>query len=168
MKFRSSSLYFFLCLFCLVGYTQTHQIDGQHMTDWLILGPFEGLDLQHDYLADYGGESKITPKAGDSVQTKDGQTLTWIRHQSDKNLIDFLAVLGQHDNSTAYAFAHIEAPTDDDDVQFFIGKDDGAAVWMGAKQAYMNPENSPHYYDHKVFKANLKKGETRCLVKNSI
>jgi serine phosphatase RsbU (regulator of sigma subunit)/ligand-binding sensor domain-containing protein len=165
MKFRSLSLYFFLCLFCLAGYAQTHQIDGQYMTDWLILGPFEGIDLQHDYLADYGGESKIEPKAGDSVQTRDGQTLMWTRHQSDKSLIDFLAILGQHDNSTAYAFTHIEAPADDDDVQFFIGKDDGAAVWLDDIRVYINPENKPHYYDDETFNSAVKQGKNRCLVK---
>ncbi|MAT75255.1 hypothetical protein CMK14_08940, partial [Candidatus Poribacteria bacterium] len=62
MKFRSLSLYFFLCLFCLAGYAQTHPVNGQYMTDWLILGPVAGIDLKEDYLAEVGGESQIEPK----------------------------------------------------------------------------------------------------------
>ena len=76
MKFRSLFFYFFLCLFCLAGYTQTHKIDGQYMTDWLILGPIAGIDLEEDYLAEVGGESEIMPKEGDTFKTKDQVTRT--------------------------------------------------------------------------------------------
>jgi len=135
------------------------------MNDWLILGPISGIDLEKDYLEAAGGESQIEPKEGDKFETEDGQSLTWTRNQSNQDLIDFLAVLGQKENSTAYAFAYIQSPAEGLNAQFLIGKDDGAAVWLGENRVYLNPENSPHIYDDEVFYSELKKGRNRCLVK---
>ena len=135
------------------------------MTDWLILGPVPGIDLEEDYLVEVGGESHIEPKEEDKFLTKDGKFLTWTRYQSEKDLIDFLKAIGLGLNSTVYAFSYIEISKEDDDVQFYIGKDDGAAVWIEGRRVYLNPENSPHLYNDEVFHTKLKKGINRCMVK---
>ena len=143
--------------------SQVHFINGRYMTEWLILGPIPGINLEEDYLASVNGESKIEPKVGDSFKTKDEIKLTWKRHQSAHRLVDLLPILGsyQHpddypfDDSTAYAFAYIDSPKADDDIQFMIGKDDGAAVWINGKNVYLNPENSSHRYDDGIFRSSV-------------
>jgi hypothetical protein len=60
----------------------THAADGEYLREWLVLGPFFPDDLDKDFLAGVGGEANVNPKAGDTVTTADGATLTWKRYKS--------------------------------------------------------------------------------------
>lgn len=44
-----------------------HPVDGEYITEWLVLGPFFPDDLEKDFLVDVGGEANIEPKEGDTV-----------------------------------------------------------------------------------------------------
>ncbi|MBC8229360.1 hypothetical protein H8E77_07435 [bacterium] len=44
-----------------------HAIDGEYITEWLVLGPFFPEDLETDFISDVGGEALIHPQAGDTV-----------------------------------------------------------------------------------------------------
>ncbi len=77
---RSKIFIIILILFILCGLispanAQTHAINGEYITEWLILGPFFPNDLETDFLADVGGEANIEPKEDDTVTTADGSPL---------------------------------------------------------------------------------------------
>ena len=109
---------FFLLLILLVLAqrlpAQKNKVDGTYMRKWLILGPFFPQDLEHDFLADYGGETNIRPEAGDIVETKDGHQLTWTSYESPSFRVNFIAAVGRYDAATIYAFSYIEVDGDDD------------------------------------------------------
>ena len=52
------------------------RLDGEYIREWLGLGPFSPADLDMDCLTDVGGEANAELKAGDTVTTADGRTLT--------------------------------------------------------------------------------------------
>jgi serine phosphatase RsbU (regulator of sigma subunit) len=153
-----------------VSYAQigipAHQVDGEYLTEWLVLGPFFPNNLDKDFLVDVGGEENIEPKEGDTVLTIEGDTLTWKRHQTQQPIIDLLKVVGNYQNATAYAFCTLKSEVDGE-TQILLGSDDGVAVWINGEQAHYNPTDRPLYIDHDIFKADLKKGTNRCLIKVS-
>ena len=65
-----------------------HNIDGEYIREWLILGPFFPNDLDTDFLADAGGEMSVQPQEGDVVATDDGRRLTWKRYDTKGDIID--------------------------------------------------------------------------------
>ena len=159
---------FFLLLILLVLAqrlpAQKNKVDGTYMRKWLILGPFFPQDLEHDFLADYGGETNIRPEAGDIVETKDGRQLTWISYESPSFRVNFIAAVGRYDAATIYAFSYIDVDRDDN-TRMLIGKDDGMATWINGKKVYLNPRISPPFLDIDSFEVNLKSGLNPCLVK---
>jgi ligand-binding sensor domain-containing protein len=150
-----------------------HKMDhDQYITDWLVLGPFFPRDLDRDFLADSGGETNIYPKEGDKVIDSDGRKLTWKRVQSvvksgrKADTIDLLNAIGNYDNATAYAFCILETESEGS-VNFYMGSDDGIAAWINGEKKHFHPASRFLMKDQDVFKANLKVGYNRFLIKVS-
>ena len=144
----------------------TAPIDGDYITEWLVLGPFFPGDLKIDFLTDAGGEAGIQPREDDILTIADGRTLTWKRYTTKGNIIDLIDAIGDYENAIAYAFCtwHSEIAGE---AQIHLGSDDGIAVWINGIQAHSNPVNRPLLLDEDAFKADLKAGANRCLVKVS-
>ncbi len=157
-----------VCLLSSQTYAQnaapTHPVDGEYIKEWLVLGPFFPNALDKDFLASVGGEAKVHPKAGDTVTTTDGKSLTWKRYTSKGNIIDLLDAVGNHQNATAYAFCLLQSETGEDD-PVFLGSDGGIAVWINGKQAHHNPVDRPLTLDEDSFEVKLKPGSNPCLLK---
>ena len=143
-----------------------HPVDGEYIKEWLVLGPFFPNDLEIDFLADVGGETKIEPKEGDTVKTADGKTLMWKRYSSKSDIIDLGRAVGIYDYATAYAFCVLRSDGAGD-AQIHLRSDDGAAVWINSSQIYHNPISRRITFDENMFEANLKAGDNRCLIKVS-
>ncbi len=116
------------CLFMLpVAQAQNdvpiHPVDGQYITEWLVLGPFFPDDLEKDFLVDAGGEANIEPKEGDTVVTAQGKTLTWKRCQTNRSFVDLLNVVGNYQHATAYAFCTLKSNVEGKN-QILLGSDD--------------------------------------------
>ena len=94
MKKKSVYIYFIFGLFFGLHNisAEVQSVNGRYMTDWLILGPISGIDLEKDYLSKNGGESQIEPKEGDKFETNDDRILTWTRYRSPQDFVDFLVV----------------------------------------------------------------------------
>jgi hypothetical protein len=78
-----------------------NSVDSNYIREWLILGPFFPAELDADFLADVGGEANVAPKEGDTVTTADGKMLTWERHVSKRDVIDFVDAIGDIEDATA-------------------------------------------------------------------
>lgn len=146
------------------GAVPTYPIEGQYIREWLILGPFEGKDLEQDFLASVSGEARVSPKEGDTVTTEDGRTLTWKRYRSGDNWIDLRDAIGDYEYVTAYAFCLLQSEREGDGA-IYLGSDDGAAVWMNGKRVHYNPGGGAMILDSDRFEIPLNVGENRCLVK---
>ncbi len=138
--------------------------DGQYIREWLILGPFFPDDLRFDFLAHAGGEANIAPGEGDTVTTADGRTLTWERYRSETKVVDLLDAIGEYEYTTAYLFCVLQSESSGD-AEFYMGSDDGVAVWVNGQLVHYNPVSRTLLADQDVFEANLKTEDNRCLVK---
>jgi len=143
-----------------------HTVDGEYISEWLVLGPFFPNDLDKDFLVDVGGEANIKPKDGETVVIAQGDTLTWKLHQTNRHIVDLLNVVGDYDYATAYAFCILKRNVVGKN-QILLGSDDGVAVWINGKRDHYNPVSRSLFLDHDVFEADLKEGTNRCLVKVS-
>ncbi len=156
------------CWVTFVGYAQddapTHPVDGEYIKEWLVLGPFFPDNLDTDFLESAGGEANINPKEGDTVTTADGKTLTWKRYTVKGNIVDLLDAVGNHENTTAYAFCLLQSEGAGN-VEIGFGNDDDAVVWIDGKQVHRNPGGGSVTLDRHQFGADLKAGKTSCLVK---
>ena len=163
---RNLSFVLFYLFMLTAAYTQNdvplHSVDGKYIKEWLVLGPFFPDALHTDFLADVDGEANIEPKEGDTVITTQGDTLTWKPHQTNRNIIDLLDVVGNFDNATAYAICILKSAVDGKN-QVLLGSDDGAAVWINGKRVHYNNATRPLSFDHDEFKVDLKQGVNRCL-----
>lgn len=72
-----------------------HNIDGEYIRRWLVLGPFFPDRLDTDFLADIGGETDVNPRVGDAVNIPEGRTLTWKQHRSESDYINLQDVMRQ-------------------------------------------------------------------------
>jgi serine phosphatase RsbU (regulator of sigma subunit) len=141
-------------------------VDGEYIKEWLVLGPFFPDDLEKDFLIDADGEANIEPKEGDTVVTAQGDTLTWKLHQTNRNIVDLLNVVGNHQYATAYAFCTLKSDVEGKN-QILLGSDDGVALWINGRRAHYNPAARFLFLDHDNFEADLNKGANRCLIKVS-
>jgi len=172
MQKQERNLSFVLfCLFMLPGAhaqndAPSHPVDGQYITEWLVLGPFFRDDLELDFLVDAGGEANIEPKEGDTVVTAQRDTLTWKRYRSQSSIIALKQVVGDYEHATAYAFCTLRSEAEGK-VQILFGSDDGASVWINGEQVHHNPVVRPLTLDEDRFEADFLAGANRCLVKVS-
>ena len=141
-----------------------HIVDREYITKWLVLGPFFPDDLETDFLADVGGEANIEPKEGDTFITADRKTLKWKRYESRSEIISFTDAIGDYRHATAYAFCILESDAAGD-AQFYLGSDDGVAVWINGEKVHQNSAFRTIILDEDVFEATLIAGANRCLVK---
>jgi len=142
----------------------TQPIDGEYITEWLVLGPFFPDDLDRDFLADAGGEASACPEEGGAVITEDGRTLTWKRYRSESDIVSFTNAIGMHRHATACAFCVLKSDVAGD-AQFYVGSDDGIAVWINGEKAHHNGAFRTIKLDEDVFEAPLNVGINHCLVK---
>jgi serine phosphatase RsbU (regulator of sigma subunit) len=167
---RNLSFFLFFLFMLPVAHAQNevpvHPVDGEYITEWLVLGPFSPDDLAKNFLVDAGGEANIEPEEGDTVVTAQGDTLTWKRHQTNRSIVDLLNVVGNYQNAIAYAFCTLKSDVEGKN-QILLGSDDGVGVWINGKRAHYNPAARPLFLDHDIFEVDLKEGTNRCLVKVS-
>ncbi|MFQ5707486.1 MAG: ATP-binding protein [bacterium] len=143
---------------------QTRAVNGEFMTDWLLLGPLFPNDLDRDFLASAGGEANAHPTEGDIVITTQGDTLRWKRYRSIGSIIDLDHAIGDYDNATLYAFCILQSDRDGK-MQFVLGSNDGVAVWINGEQVHRNSVFRDITVDEDTFAVDLKAGANRCLVK---
>jgi signal transduction histidine kinase/ligand-binding sensor domain-containing protein/DNA-binding response OmpR family regulator len=137
-----------------------HQLNGQSIREWLVLGPFFPDDLETDFLASVGGEANINPQEGDTVTTSDGRTLTWKQYTTNGQSVDLLEAVGNHENATAYAFCLLQSEASGIG-EISLRHDDGCTMWINGQQVYPHPQD-PSLAD---FASDFKTGMNRCLVK---
>ncbi|MEE3181397.1 MAG: hypothetical protein VX288_05760, partial [Planctomycetota bacterium] len=65
------------------GYSQE-----DYLTDFLLLGPFDGRNIEIDYMASVGGEAGLQPRAGETVKTDSEKNLAWERYSTGMKTID--------------------------------------------------------------------------------
>jgi len=138
----------------------------EYITEWLVIGPFFPDDLEMDFLAHVGGEAKVQPKPGDTIITQDGTALTWKHYKSKADIINFHDAVGDHENATAYAFCILQSDGTEG-TRIYLGSDDGITVWINGRRVHRHNIGRAIHLDQDMFRADLKSGENRCLVKVS-
>ena len=86
------------------GYSQE-----DYLTDFLVLGPFDGRNIEIDYLAAVGGEAGLQPRADETVKIDSAKNLAWKRYSTGLTTIDLAHALGWKENCTAYAYTTLES-----------------------------------------------------------
>jgi len=143
-----------------------HQIDGDYISEWLLLGPFFPYDLEKDFLKDVGGEANILPRESDTVITERGDSLTWNRYSTNQSIVNLLIGIGCYQNATAYAFSYLKSDTEGSK-QILLGSDDGASIWINGSRVHSINVGRPLFLDNDKFESKIKKGKNACLVKIS-
>jgi hypothetical protein len=146
------------------------------LRSWLLCGPFPlgqvpAMDLptthlpgfDSDFLSDVGGESGVSPKAGDLVRVGD-ESLTWSLHESSDDIIDLDEALSKRAAVTGYAYATINAERDEACV-LAVGSNDGVRVWVNGAQLYDRWEPGALSVDAHLIPMVLRKGENSILLK---
>ncbi|WP_439624682.1 protein kinase domain-containing protein [Gemmata sp.] len=110
--------------------------DG-YVRTWLVLAPVphpNGVGIaqavDRPFLKD---EGKLEPVEGAKVKVE-GRDLMWERVRADTYYFDLAGADGSTNNCTAYAVAYVAAPGEVKDVHVRIGSDDGAKVYLNAKE----------------------------------
>ena len=116
-------------------------------------------------LESVGGESNIGPKAGDMVETKQGEPLTWNLYRSQENIINLLKAIGNYESVTAYAFCYVESERDLKAELFSLGSDDRTAVWFNGKLVDQNSAGRRLVVDQDSLPMEVKRGNNRLLIK---
>jgi len=155
------------CISCVTAWTQengqvTVQLSDEYLTEWLLLGPFDGTDLEQDYLASVGGEANIQPKEADTITTTDGKTLTWKRYASSTDTVNLTAGIGSHENVMAYAVCNIISPKTQT-LEARLQSNDYVKMWFNGQQVHANL--TTHGGDLDLFPVTLKAGINHCLLK---
>jgi len=161
--------------FCAVSAQETGQVvfplnadagGTKYIREWLLMGPFFPDNLDADFLLHEDGEANIEPVEGDTIAIPDGRSLAWKRYKSKTNAVNLLDAVGDHKNVVAYAFCIIKSDTAGEAL-FYAGSDDGIAVWINGKMVHHNVAARALALDKDIFRADLKAGDNRCLVKVS-
>ncbi len=151
-------------IFTAASHAQTHAVNGEFITEWLLLGPFSPNDLDKDFLTSVGGEANIHPKEDDTVITALQDTLRWKHYRSPGSIIHFDHAIGPYEFVTVYAFCVLQSEKQRR-VQFLVGSNDEIAVWINGQQVHRHSVVRGVNVDDDVFTAELNAGENTCLVK---
>jgi len=146
-----------------------NQKTGQFITDWSLLGPFytqKSHDLDQDFLLEQGGEANIRPDQEQEFRNSKDQKLKWRSISDRKKIINLIEEIGRLDNVTAYAFCQIEG-SGKEYVEFGLGSDDSAKVWINGMVVYQYREGRSVMIDQDRFTVKLNPGSNTCLVKVS-
>ncbi|RKY63005.1 MAG: hypothetical protein DRP99_04960, partial [Candidatus Latescibacterota bacterium] len=124
---------------------------------WLLNGPYEGNDLDVDYIDEHG----ISPEEGKVSGGKE-----WRRYESGEDYIDLSEVLGAEPTVTAYAFTYIYVDSDLN-AQIWTGADDGIKVWLNGEVVLEKERAGGKSLTRNKVPVHLRKGINRLLVKVS-
>jgi ligand-binding sensor domain-containing protein len=141
-------------------------VNNRYLTEWLILGPFSGKDLERDFLADVGGEANICPKEGDAVITPDGKRLIWRRYVSQEDFVDLIDAMGDYESVTAYTFCEIVSPKTQK-LEMLVGSNNGVKVWLNGDMVYLYSQSGRFTLARDSVVISLLEGTNRLLVKVS-
>ena len=122
---------------------------------WLLNGPYEGNDLDVDYIGEHG----ISPEEGSVSGGKE-----WMRYESGEDYIDLSQVLGAEPTVTAYAFTYIYVDSDLN-AQMWTGADDGIKVWLNDEVVLEKERAGGKSLTRNKVPVHLRKGINRLLVK---
>ena len=171
-----------LCL--LNGFCVAQEVDEGFMREWLVVGPFPNppnkpakdgktaiydhtepaVGLDTDYLAEHGGEGKITPIEGMTHTKKDGSKVAWSKHVSPVDKVIFRKAITKQPNVVGYAFTTITS-TNDNDYLMSLGSDEGVCVWVNGDQVHYNLIRRSIRAHDDLIPIALRKGENQILVK---
>ncbi|MCG9129291.1 hypothetical protein JT359_17010 [Candidatus Poribacteria bacterium] len=128
---------------------------------WLTLGPFdntEGIAYDTEYIRENTPYIDITAK----YEGVNGQ-ISW-RKFTD-TVFDGFIDFGKDINwSASYALATVTSP-DEREVQFRVGNDDQAKIWLNGNQVYANTMVGWALVDDNIFPVKLKAGKNTILIK---
>ncbi len=110
---------------------------NSYIMQWILLGPIANagpaaISTNVDWLADYGGETKIRPSEGDEIELS-GEKYKWRRYQILKIGGNEFDPLGNFDFSVAYLAIYIKF-AQSVRVEFLFGSDAGFAAWVNGKE----------------------------------
>ena len=140
--------------------------------EWTVLvgipieGPFQDA-LDHDYLATFGGEKTLSPKAGMAYRMESGE-LRWKHYESPTNELIFINCndnpTGRSESVLAYGYGVINAPND---MQGTLGiaADDGIKVWLNGEEIFRKDDPQGFKIDKDIIPIKLKAGPNSLLVK---
>jgi len=140
-----------------------------YITEWLVLGPITNTgdaatSINIDFLDLFGGEANIRPHAGDKFEF-DGETLTWQVHELpvSSNALGQLDGFGV-DFAVAYMVAYLKFEKSEE-VDLWLGSDDGIAVWLNGENVHSNPINRPWSPDIDRIRVKVDEGWNVLMVK---
>lgn len=132
-----------------------------HEHFWLTLGPFdntEGIAYDTEYIPENTPYIDITAE----YEGVNGQ-ISW-RKFTD-TVFDGFIDFGKDINwSASYAVATVTSP-DEREVQFRVGNDDQAKIWLNGNQIYTNTKVGWAIVDDNIFPVKLKAGKNTILIK---
>jgi hypothetical protein len=126
---------------------------------WLMIGPFDNADGT-GFGRPYPPEQE-TDLAG--AYDGKGKKATWIAHSSG-GTDDLIPLFQPNQHVVAYALTYIDSP-DNREVTFRVGSDDGIKVWLNGSIIWSNDVYRRLSIDSDIFKAQLRKGINKVLVK---
>ncbi len=154
--------------------------EGAFIREWLVCGPFpngsrkigsisledyvsEG--FQRDFLQPIGGEALADPKPGDTIKEgSSGEEHPWVLLSSQEDLISFEKFFPIKDNVVAYAFAHIESPTERETL-LSVGSNDGIRIFLNGELVHSHFILRWLGKDTDYVPITLRKGTNRLLIK---
>lgn len=149
---------------------QETDVKGQTIKKWLVLGPIPQAGDHYfykDLLTGLGGESRVVPMKGDTVEQAGPHPLIWKSAEIDKNeFLNLDKVLGLENRHTgiAYAFARIESDRDKL-MPVTLGHTGSLRVWLNGELIHQNRISRKPESDKDVVVVALRKGVNRLLVK---
>lgn len=150
------------------------------ITKWITAGPFQNnptmesmpdgnnhFGFYTDLLQSIGGEEKAILNDKMTIASTGNQNMpieASYNIANENGIIDFEKIYGRIDNKAAYAYCEIYSEFDQ--VAFFLlGSDDGAKVWVNGELVHSIHVGRGLTFAEDNFKANLKKGKNKVLVK---
>jgi predicted esterase len=137
--------------------------------EWLIIGGFpneDGKGFDTDYLQANGGETKISPKEGITIQLPNGMSFEWKKYHSPYNYINFYNILENvaYSNKVGYAYRNVQRPVNGKVILSF-GNNVGNKIWVNGKLIYSNKTDYTTG-ENNQFEVDMVKGENSILLKS--
>lgn len=157
-------------------HTLDPQADAAFIRDWLVVGPFPSEPLARptlegytrdgfgrDFLGAWGGEPRAVLESGAVVP---GVGRPQPVHAEPNGAVDLTRVFGEGERRVGYLFTWIDSPADQT-LTFFFSSDDGGQVWVNGERVHVAwvPGGRGVRFREETFRANLKRGRNRMLVK---
>ena len=131
---------------------------GRGNRRWLISGPYEGSDLEVDYL---GNEAQASPAAG---QTPGGGRI-WKPHFAPKSFVDLWDMYqGDISNSTVYAFTRAHSDVEQTG-ELWVGATKGIQVYVNGERVVSERTTGGHAWKGTAHPVTLLAGNNDILVK---